>query len=50
MQSASTRVGPVTPMANWLRGRDDQVGCPIFTPFDRLDANARTGAGRPSVG
>jgi hypothetical protein len=27
----------VTAVANWLRGRDDQVGCPLFEPFDALD-------------
>ena len=38
----------ITAVANWLRSRDDQIGCPIFTPFDQLDAHARTG--RPSIG
>ena len=28
----------ITAIANWLRGRDDQVGCPVFAPFDALDA------------
>lgn len=27
----------VTAIANWLRGRDDRVGCPVFEPFDVLD-------------
>ena len=27
----------ITVLANWLRGRDDRVGCPIFAPFDALD-------------
>lgn len=27
----------ITVLANWLRGRDDRVGCPIFEPFDVLD-------------
>jgi hypothetical protein len=27
----------VTVIANWLRGRDDRVGCPVFEPFDVLD-------------
>ena len=27
----------ITAISNWLRGRDDQVGCPIFEPFDVLD-------------
>jgi hypothetical protein len=27
----------ITVLANWLRGRDDRVGCPVFAPFDSLD-------------
>jgi hypothetical protein len=27
-------------VANWLRGRDDQIGCPLFEPFDALDRRA----------
>jgi hypothetical protein len=27
----------ITAVANWLRGRDDQIGCPLFEPFDALD-------------
>jgi hypothetical protein len=27
----------ITVLANWLRGRDDRVGCPLFAPFDALD-------------
>jgi hypothetical protein len=27
----------ITAVANWLRDRDDQIGCPIFEPFDALD-------------
>jgi hypothetical protein len=27
----------VTALSNWLRGRDDQVGCPLFAPFDALE-------------
>jgi hypothetical protein len=27
----------ITALANWLRGRDDQIGCPLFAPFDALD-------------
>jgi hypothetical protein len=30
----------VTAVANWLRDRDDQIGCPMFAPFDELDAHA----------
>jgi hypothetical protein len=28
----------ITAVANRLRDRDDQIGCPIFAPFDALDA------------
>jgi hypothetical protein len=31
-----------TVVSNWLLERDDQVGCPIFSPIDR--AEARRGA------
>jgi hypothetical protein len=34
----------VTAIANWLRGRNDQIGCPLFAPFDALDERA---LGRP---
>jgi hypothetical protein len=27
----------ITAISNWIRGRDDRVGCPIFEPFDVLD-------------
>jgi hypothetical protein len=27
----------ITALANWLHGRDDQIGCPVFDPFDALD-------------
>jgi hypothetical protein len=30
----------ITAVANALRGRDDQIGCPLFAPFDELDAHA----------
>lgn len=33
----------VTAVSNWLRGRNDQIGCPLFAPFDALD---RERAGR----
>jgi hypothetical protein len=29
-------------VANMLRGRDDQIGCPIFEPFDALDRKRRS--------
>ena len=31
----------ITALANWLRQRDDQVGCPLFEPFDFLDRRRR---------
>lgn len=27
-----------TVISNWILGRDDQVGCPIFSPIDRFEA------------
>jgi hypothetical protein len=33
----------ITALANWLRARDDRVGCPVFAPFDTLDGR-RCGA------
>jgi hypothetical protein len=39
----------ITAVANALRDRDDQIGCPLFAPFDQLDAHARTGARRPAL-
>ena len=27
----------ITAVANLLRGRDDQIGCPMFEPFDVID-------------
>jgi hypothetical protein len=27
----------ITAVANWLRERDDQIGCPFFEAFDALD-------------
>jgi hypothetical protein len=32
----------VTIVSNWLLGRDDQVGCPLFSPIDALEARQRT--------
>jgi len=31
----------ITAVANLLRGRDDQIGCPLFEPFDALDRTRR---------
>jgi hypothetical protein len=30
----------VAAVSNWLRGRDDQIGCPLFAPFDALDRDS----------
>jgi hypothetical protein len=30
-----------TVTSNWLLGRDDQIGCPTFTPLDELEARLR---------
>lgn len=27
----------VTAISNWILGRDDQVGCPVFTPIDLIE-------------
>jgi Helix-turn-helix domain of alkylmercury lyase len=31
----------ITALANWLRERDDRIGCPLFAPFDALDRRRR---------
>jgi hypothetical protein len=31
----------ITILPNWILGRDDQVGCPVFAPFDALEATQR---------
>jgi hypothetical protein len=35
-----------TVLSNWILGRDDQVGCPLFSPIDHAEARvaARNGA------
>ncbi len=44
-----------TVLSNWILGRDDQVGCPLFSPIDEAEArlHARRSAGgrqpRPAV-
>jgi hypothetical protein len=35
----------VTAVSNWLRDRDDQIGCPLFAPFDALDSRSGCAAG-----
>ncbi len=32
----------VTAISNWVLGRDDQVGCPIFTPIDSIEHRPKT--------
>jgi hypothetical protein len=43
-----------TVLSNWILRRDDQVGCPIFTPIDlaeaRLLGSRRAGVGRDAGG
>jgi hypothetical protein len=35
-----------TVLSNWVVGRDDQVGCPAFTPIDLAEDRARTRSAR----
>ena len=30
-----------TVVSNWVLGRDDQIGCPTFTPIDEVEAQLR---------
>ncbi len=30
-------------LSNWLLGRDDQIGCALYSPIDRLEADLRSG-------
>jgi hypothetical protein len=30
-----------TVVSNWILGRDDQIGCPPFTPIDEVEAHLR---------
>jgi hypothetical protein len=32
-----------TVISNWVLGRDDQIGCPTFTPIDEVEARFRRG-------
>jgi len=32
----------VTAISNWILSRDDQVGCPVFTPIDSLERRPKT--------
>lgn len=31
----------VLAVSNWLLGRDDQMGCVVFSPIDHLERNRR---------
>jgi hypothetical protein len=33
-----------TVISNWVLGRDDQIGCPTFTPIDEVEARFRRAA------
>lgn len=32
----------MTAISNWILGRDDQVGCPVFTPIDSVEHRTKT--------
>jgi hypothetical protein len=34
----------VTAISNWILKRDDQVGCPVFTPIDSMEYRQKTGS------
>jgi hypothetical protein len=38
-----------TVFSNWLLRRDDQVGCPIFTPIDLAEARLRGRKAQPGI-
>ena len=40
----------ITVLPNWVLRRDDQVGCPVFAPFDALEARRRMRRGVRPVG
>ena len=37
-----------TVVSNLILGRDDQIGCPAFTPIDALEARRRGPGQRPA--
>jgi hypothetical protein len=39
----------MTVLSNWILSRDDQVGCPIFSPIDIAEARQRTRRTGPPV-
>lgn len=36
----------VTAISNWILGREDQVGCPVFTPIDLVERRSKAETGR----
>ena len=46
LAAARGRAGcEVTAISNWILGRDDQVGCPVFTPIDLIENRPKPDAG-----
>ena len=39
-----------TVIPNWVLGRDDQIGCPTFTPIDQAEARLRRRGGPATAG
>ena len=37
-----------TVLSNWILHRDDQVGCPVFSPVDAAERRIRRPGGRPT--
>lgn len=43
LAAARGRAGcEVTAISNWILGREDQVGCPVFTPIDSWEHHPKT--------
>jgi hypothetical protein len=38
-----------TVISNWILGRDDQVGCPVFSPIDRAERHRQMRTSGPST-
>jgi hypothetical protein len=39
-----------TVISNWILGRDDEIGCPAFSPIDQAEARRVGGTNRDSGG
>jgi len=39
----------VLAVPNWLLGRDDQIGCALFWPIDRLECRGAPTVGPPAA-